>query len=64
MEHGKRYSVRFPLDLLQAVKQFAQEDKRSINGEIVWIVEQYVKQRKRGKRDKELQVPPLSERDH
>jgi hypothetical protein len=62
MEHGKRFSIRFPLDLLETLKQFAREDTRSINGEIVWILGEYAKQRKGGKRHAQsIQVSPVSE---
>jgi hypothetical protein len=61
MESGKRFSVRFPLDLLNALKQYAQEDKRSINGEIIWILSEYAHKRKGAKREESLQVPPVSE---
>jgi hypothetical protein len=43
----QRFSVRFPLDVLEDVKQFAQEDKRSINSEIVWIFQEYIKIRRK-----------------
>lgn len=45
MEPEKRFSVRFPLDLLESIKQVAKEDKRSMNSEIVWIVREYLKGR-------------------
>jgi hypothetical protein len=54
MEHGKRFSIRFPLELLETLKKLAQEDQRSINGEIVWILSEYIKQRKGEKRDQSL----------
>jgi hypothetical protein len=37
-EQMKRFSVRFPLDVLRDVKQAAQEDERPINSEIIWLV--------------------------
>lgn len=46
METIKRFSVRFPLDLLEAVKQAAKEDERPINGEIIWLVRNALAQRK------------------
>ena len=46
----KRFSVRFPLDVLGTIKHLAQEDGRSINAEIVWIVREYIRARKEGKR--------------
>ncbi len=48
MDEEKRFSVRFPLDVLTAIKQLAKEDKRSINSEIVWIIREYLAQRKGG----------------
>ncbi|MFL5654619.1 MAG: Arc family DNA-binding protein [Ktedonobacteraceae bacterium] len=38
----KRFSVRFPLDVLETIKQVAKEDGRSINSEIIWIVREYI----------------------
>ncbi len=49
MKQEKRYSVRFPESVLEAIQQAAQEDNRSVNGEIVWIVRTYLEERK-GKR--------------
>jgi hypothetical protein len=46
MEKEKRFSVRFPLDLLEAVKQAAKEDERSINSEIVWLLRKALATRK------------------
>jgi hypothetical protein len=48
----KRFSVRFPLDVLEAVKQAAQEDDRPINSEIVWLLRQALASRK-GEREKD-----------
>ena len=45
MEKEKRFSVRFPLDVLESIKQIAKEDNRSINSEIIWIVRTYLKGR-------------------
>jgi hypothetical protein len=50
MEQGKRFSIRFPLDLLESLKQLAKEDERSINSEMVWILREYVQKRKGDKR--------------
>jgi hypothetical protein len=50
----KRFSVRFPLDVLEAVKQVAKEDGRSINSEIVWIVRDYLARRKTRKHAKDV----------
>jgi hypothetical protein len=48
----KRFSVRFPLDVLEVVKQAAQEDDRPINSEIVWLLRQALASRK-GEREKD-----------
>ncbi len=45
MEQEKRFSVRFPLDVLEVIKQLAREDGRSINSEIVWILREYANSR-------------------
>lgn len=52
MEQVKRFSVRFPLDVLEAVKQAAKEDERPINSEIVWLLRQALASRK-GEREKD-----------
>ncbi len=41
------YTVRFPRELLEHVRAWAANDRRSINQEIVWIVEQYERERLR-----------------
>jgi hypothetical protein len=46
MEPVKRFSVRFPLAVLEAVKQAAKEDERPINSEIVWLLRQALASRK------------------
>jgi hypothetical protein len=53
-QEEKRFSVRFPLDVLATIKRLAQEDKRSINSEIVWILREYSMKRKAGKRAEKL----------
>ena len=42
----KQFSVRWPLDVLEAVKQAAQEDERPSNAEIIWMVRKVVAERK------------------
>ena len=55
MDDEKRHSIRFPLDLLEAIKQFAKEDARSINSEVVWVLRDYV-QRRKGKKPGEKKL--------
>jgi hypothetical protein len=54
MEKEKRFSVRFPLDVLEAVKQAAKEDERSINAEIVWLLRKALVMRN-GKQTRDVQ---------
>ena len=43
----KSVSIRFPVDLLEQLKQVAQENNRSLNGEVIMLVRTHVeKQRK------------------
>jgi hypothetical protein len=42
----QKVQVRFPVDVWQDTKQFAQEDERSFNGEIIWILRDYAAKRK------------------
>jgi len=51
-EQMKRFSVRFPLDVLEAVKQAAKEDERPINSEIIWLLRQALALRKGKESDK------------
>jgi len=45
MDQEKRFSVRFPLSVLESIKQAAKEDNRSINGQIIWIVRKHLEER-------------------
>src|SRR5262252_9264096 len=64
MADTKSVSIRFPLDLLETLKQLAQEDARSINGEVIWILRDYTQRRKGGKHEESIQAPPVSKRHH
>ncbi len=41
----REFSVRMPAWLVTALDQCASEDRRSRAGEVLWIVEQYVRDR-------------------
>jgi len=43
----KRFSVRFPLYVLEAIRQLAQEEDRSLNGEIIQAVREYIAKRRK-----------------
>jgi hypothetical protein len=47
MQDEKRVSTRFPLDVLEALRQRAKEDGRSINSEVIWGLREYIRQRER-----------------
>lgn len=34
----RRISIRFPLDVLEAVRERAKANERSFNGEIIWML--------------------------
>lgn len=38
-------AVRFPRDIWQHLKDFAKEDGRSFNGEVIWILRKYIADR-------------------
>ena len=59
MDKEKRVSIRFPLDVWKMLRILAQEDGRSINGQVVWILRDYIKKRKGGNDAQNLQVPNL-----
>ena len=42
----QKMSIYFPLELLEAVRKAAQEDKRSFNAEVLWIIQQYLEKHK------------------
>ncbi len=38
----RRISIRFPLDVLAAIRALAKKHERSFNGEIIWALREYV----------------------
>jgi hypothetical protein len=40
-----KINTRYPSDVYAAIKQFAQEDSRSFNGMVIWILREYIKRR-------------------
>ena len=41
-----RISIRFPLDVLQALRALAQQHERSFNGEVIWALRYYIQAQK------------------
>jgi len=44
-----RISIRFPLDVLQALRESAKRHERSFNGEVIWALRSYLDAQKGGK---------------
>lgn len=42
----KSLNLRISEDLLKAIKEIAEKERRSINAEILYILEQYAKQKR------------------
>lgn len=49
----KPTSVRMPYRLRAALQRFAGEDRRSLNREIVWILDAYAQQREAQEREEQ-----------
>lgn len=41
-----RITIRFPADLIEQLRQIAQEENRSLNSEVVYAVRDYLKRKK------------------
>lgn len=37
----RRISIRFPLDVLNAIRALAKKHERSFNGEVIWALREY-----------------------
>lgn len=47
----KRFSVRFPLEVLEEIRQLSKEENRSLNGEIVQAVQDYIAKKRGSKKN-------------
>jgi len=45
-KHETRISIRFPLDVLNAIRALAKKHERSFNGEIIWALREYAERHK------------------
>ena len=43
----RRISIRFPLDVLAAVRALAKQHERSFNGEVIWALREYTERHQR-----------------
>jgi predicted DNA-binding protein len=48
----KHYSIRFPVELLEEIRELSREEHRSINGTVLEALERYVRTR-RGRQPKD-----------
>lgn len=44
-EKEVKINTRYPVDVYAAIKQLAQQDSRSFNNMVIWILREYIKQR-------------------
>ena len=42
----RRISIRFPLDVLDAIRKLAKQHERSFNGEVLWALRDYAERHK------------------
>jgi hypothetical protein len=42
----QKISILFPVDVLKDIREQAKLDERSFNGEVIWILRDYIRQRK------------------
>ena len=47
----KSVSIRFPILLLETLREIAKEDNRSLNGEVITILQDYISDRKRKRKE-------------
>jgi len=45
-KHKQKISILFTDDVLQEVRDFSKKDERSFNGEVIWILRDYIARRK------------------
>jgi hypothetical protein len=48
METHKTFSIRLPDEVLKAMRELAEEHTRSLNGEILVALREYIKQQRQG----------------
>ncbi len=46
-ETERQYTIRWPLGVLERVRHCAREDRRSVNQQVVWMVEEALRRRGR-----------------
>jgi hypothetical protein len=49
-DQEKSVSIRFPIELLEQLKKTAQENERSLNGEVLMAVRERIARQKKGKK--------------
>lgn len=56
-QHEVKITVRFPADVIEALRRLAHQHERSLNGEIVWAVRTYVLQHQQPEKDNKHEQP-------
>ncbi len=49
----QKLTIRFPLDVLEAIRQLARAHDRSFNGEVVWALREYARRHAKDTREQE-----------
>jgi hypothetical protein len=42
----RHVSIRFPVAVLTAIRQLAKQHERSLNGEVIWALREYIERHK------------------
>lgn len=48
MENIKRVTLRLPIDLYNRIKRLAEQEKRSIHSQVVYMLESYLASKSKG----------------
>jgi hypothetical protein len=61
MKQEKSVSIRFPPDILEQLREVANQENRSLNAEVVWIVRQYLAMKGEVHASQGIQISPVHE---
>jgi hypothetical protein len=50
----QKLTIRFPLDVLEAIRQLARAHDRSFNGEVVWALREYARRHAKDTREQQV----------
>ncbi len=49
----RRISIRFPVDVLAAIRALAKKHERSFNGEVIWALREYAREHAQRHKDEQ-----------